>query len=135
MEGRPPPYRPFHGALPPHFVDRSTDELGEQGVVEASLAAFAHGPADPRFHRLVVAGPGMGKTALLRFVCKEAEARLGWACLLHRCVPKQSAIAHLPGLVFESFKLRCPLPSLLPGKSRTGLFGLSSKSSCVIVLV
>jgi hypothetical protein len=112
MEGRPPPYRPFRGALPPHFVDRSTDDLAIPGIVEASFAAFANGPADPRFHRLVIAGAGMGKTALLRFVSQEAEARLGWVSTFHRCGPKKSAIAVLPALVSASLK-RCR-PALAP---------------------
>jgi|SRR5579875_175161 len=113
MEGYPPPYRPFRGALPPHFVDRCTDDIGMLGVVEASLKAFSNGPADPRFHRFVVAGAGMGKTALLRFVCREAEARLGWASVLHRCSPKQSAIGVLGTLVAAAVKRRWQGASLL----------------------
>ena len=48
-----PPYRPFRGADPPHFVDRLEDELGAVGIVATALAAYRRGPGDPRFHRLI----------------------------------------------------------------------------------
>jgi hypothetical protein len=89
----PPPYRPLRGAEPPHFVDRTDGEdIGASGIVAGSIAAFVAGPCDPRFHRLVVSGPAMGKTALLRAIGQEAARRLGWAVAVHRCQTKERAL-------------------------------------------
>ena len=89
----PPPYRPLRGVDPPHFVDRDDPhDVGASGIVAASIAAYAAGPCDPRFHRLVVAGPAMGKTALLRAIGREAASRLGWAVTVHSCRAKERAI-------------------------------------------
>ena len=44
----PPPYRPFRGAPPPHFVDRADAEsIDGAGIVATSLAAYRAGPATP----------------------------------------------------------------------------------------
>ena len=84
MTSCPPPYRPLRGADPPHFVDREdpNDEIAS-GIVAASVAAYAAGPCDPRFHRLVIGGSAMGKTALLRAIGREVASRLGWVVTLH----------------------------------------------------
>lgn len=93
MTSCPPPYRPLRGAEPPHFVDRAEHEdIGTNGIVAGSIAAFATGPCDPRFHRLVVSGPAMGRTALLRAIGREAVRRLGWAVTFHSCRPKERAL-------------------------------------------
>ncbi|MGH9105379.1 MAG: ATP-binding protein [Acidimicrobiales bacterium] len=93
MQNCPPPYRPFRGAEPPHFVERADDDnLGAQGLAAAAVAAWARGPADPRFHRLVVSAPAMGKSALLRALGRQAAKQLGWAVALHRCQPKERAL-------------------------------------------
>ena len=109
----PPPYRPLRGAEPPHFVDRgSDDDMGAAGVVASALDAYRNGPCDPRFHRLVSGGQAMGKTAVLRAVCREAEARLGWAVVFHRCKPKERAMTALVSEVDASVKRRwAGLPS------------------------
>jgi hypothetical protein len=102
----PPPYRPLRGAEPPHFVDRAEGEdIGANGIVAGSIAAFAAGPWDPRFHRLVTSGPAVGKTALLRAIGQEAARRLGWAVSFHSCQPKERALGALAGEI-ESAMLR-----------------------------
>ena len=104
MHSGPPPYRPFRGADPPHFVDRTSEEedLGTSGVVSTALEAYKHGPCDVRFHRLVAAGPAMGKTALLRALCRQVQALLGWAAVLHRCRAKERAMGLLRTQVVAS---------------------------------
>jgi hypothetical protein len=93
MDNRPPPYRPFRGAQPPHFVDRADpEEIGATGIVATCLAACKVGPGDPRFHRLVVSTPALGKTALARAIGGEVAGRLGWVVVFHRCRPKERAL-------------------------------------------
>ncbi len=78
MTNCPPPYRPLRGAEPPHFVDRAEGEdIGANGIVAGSMAAFAAGPCDPRFHRLITSGPPWAE----RHCCAESGRRLraGWA--------------------------------------------------------
>lgn len=100
-----PPYRPFRGAQPPHFVDRyDAADLGFTSMTAAALAAWARGPASPRFHQLVTAPPGMGKTALLRELCRQAEFRLGWAALLHSCRPKERVLGTLAAEVVATIE-------------------------------
>jgi len=109
MTSSPPPYRPFRGADPPHFVDREDpDDVGGHGIVAASLVAFAAGPCDPRFHRLVTAGPGMGKTALLRAVGREVADRLGWAVTFHTCQVKERAIRAVSAEILKTVQRRWP---------------------------
>jgi hypothetical protein len=87
-----PPYRPFRGAEPPHFVDRADEsELPATTFRSSALAAWSGSPSGPRFHQLVVAGSGMGKTALLRSLVGLADAS-GWAAVLHRCRRKERAL-------------------------------------------
>ena len=106
MTNVPPPYRPLRGAEPPHFVDRAEGgDICENGVVAGSIAAFAAGPCDPRFHRLVTSGPAMGRTALLRAIGQEAARRLGWAVCFHSCQPKERALGSLAAEI-ESDNLR-----------------------------
>ncbi len=104
MHSGPPPYRPFRGADPPHFVDRASEEedLGTSGVVSTALEAYKQGPCDVRFHRLVAAGPAMGKTALLRALCRQVQALFGWAAVLHRCRAKERAMGMLRSQVVAS---------------------------------
>jgi hypothetical protein len=93
MTSCPPPYRPLRGAEPPHFVDREDpQDVVANGILAASIAAYAAGPCDPRFHRLIIAEPAMGKTTLLRAIAKAAVRRLGWAVALHSCRPKERAL-------------------------------------------
>ena len=93
MTNCPPPYRPFRGAAPPHFVDRADfEEIGAAGIVATSLAACGAGPVDPRFHRIVVSAPALGKTALARVVGREVASRLGWVVVFHRCRGKERAL-------------------------------------------
>jgi len=90
MSTCPPPYRPFLGAPPPHFVDRAdAEQIGVPGSVAASLAACLAGPGDPRFHQLVVGAPELGKTAQARAVGRQVAARLGWVVSFHRCGRKE----------------------------------------------
>jgi hypothetical protein len=105
----PPPYRPLRGADPPHFVDREdpNDEIAS-GIVAASVAAYAAGPCDPRFHRLVVAGSAMGKTALLRAIGREVASRLGWVVTLHACRPKERAIRAVSTELVRAFQQKWP---------------------------
>jgi hypothetical protein len=106
MTNCPPPYRPLRGAEPPHFVDRAEGEdIGANGIVAGSMAAFAAGPCDPRFHRLVTCGPAMGRTALLRAIGQEAARRLGWAVSFHCCKPKERALGAVAAEI-ESAMLR-----------------------------
>lgn len=105
----PPPYRPFRGAEPPHFVDREDPEDAlASGVLATSIAAFASGPCDPRFHRLMIAGPAMGKTALMRAIGREAAGRLGWAVVFHGCRAKQRAIRAVSGAVMTALEQKWP---------------------------
>ncbi len=93
MSTCPPPYRPFRGAEPPHFVDRpDAGDIGAAGIVAASLAACLAGPGHPRFHQLVVSTPALGKTAQARAVGRQVAGRLGWAVTFHRCRPKERAM-------------------------------------------
>ena len=86
----PPPYRPFRGAPPPHFVDRADAEsIDGAGIVATSLAAYRAGPGDPRFHQLVTSTPALGKTAQARAVARQVSAQLGWVVTFHRCRPKE----------------------------------------------
>jgi hypothetical protein len=98
MTSWPPPYRPLRGADPPHFVDRADEhDMGTRAILTSSTAAYRAGPCDPRFHRLVVSLPAMGKTAMLRAVGRDVADRLDWAVITHRCRPKERAV----GAVFE----------------------------------
>ena len=102
----PPPYRPLRGAEPPHFVDRAEGEdICANGIVPGSMAAFAAGPCDPRFHRLVTSGPAMGKTAVLRAIGQEAARRLGWVVSFHSCQAKERVLGALAAEI-ESAMLR-----------------------------
>ena len=106
MTNCPPPYRPLRGAEPPYFVDRAEGEdIGANGIVAGSMAAFSAGPCDPRFHRLVTSGPAMGKTAVLRAIGQEAAQRLGWAVSFHSCQAKERALGALAAEI-ESAMLR-----------------------------
>src|SRR5271155_1226725 len=106
MTNCPPPYRPLRGAEPPHFVDRAEGEdIGPNGIVAGSLAAFAAGPCDPRFHRLVTSVPAMGKTAVLRAIGQEAARRLGWVVSFHSCQAKERALGAVAAEI-ESATLR-----------------------------
>ncbi len=114
MTSYPPPYRPFRGADPPHFVDREDpDDVGVHGIVAASIVAYAAGPRDPRFHRLVTSGPAMGKTALLRAIGRQVADRLGWAVTFHRCQVKERAIRAVSAEVAKT--LQKQWPTELPG--------------------
>ena len=109
MTSYPPPYRPFRGAGPPHFVDREDpDDVGVNGIVAASIAAYAAGPRDPRFHRLVTSGPAMGKTALLRAIGRQVADRLGWAVTFHRCQVKERAIRAVSTEVAKTLQKQWP---------------------------
>lgn len=103
-----PPYRPFRGAEPPHFVDRADDDLGAATIAAASLAAYRRGPCDPRFHRLVVSGAAMGKTALLRAVTRSAADHLGWVVVFHRCRPKERALRTVAAEVQSALQRKWP---------------------------
>jgi hypothetical protein len=93
MSTCPPPYRPFRGAEPPHFVDRAdAGEIGAAGIVAATLAACGAGPGDPRFHQLVVSAPALGRTAQARAVGRQVAGRLGWVVAFHRCRPQERAM-------------------------------------------
>jgi len=93
MTDLPPPYRPLRGAPPPHFVDRhDEDDPDGPRLVAGAVTAYQRGPADPRFHRLVSAPAGLGKTSLLRTVGREAVRQLGWTVVQHRCRPKQAVV-------------------------------------------
>lgn len=103
MQNCPPPYRPFRGARPPHFVDRPSEEdLCTSGIVGAALHAYRCGPRDPRFHRFVTGGPAIGKTALLGALCHQVEARLGWVSVLHHCLPKERAMVSVASQTIKS---------------------------------
>jgi hypothetical protein len=105
----PPPYRPLRGADPPHFVDRDDpNDLISSGIVVASIAAYAAGPCDPRFHRLVISGPAMGKTALLRAIGREVASRLGWVVTLHACRPKERAICAVSAELVRASQQKWP---------------------------
>ena len=105
----PPPYRPLRGVDPPHFVDRDDPhDLGVSGIVAASIAAYAAGPCDPRFHRLVMGGPAMGKTALLRAIGREAAGRLGWAVTVHSCRAKERAIRAISTELINTLRQQWP---------------------------
>jgi hypothetical protein len=104
-----PPYRPFRGAQPPHFVERAdSTDFGAPSVVAAALSAWAAGPASPRFHQLVISAPAVGKTALLRELCQRAESHLGWAAHLHRCLPKERALGTVASEVIATLARRWP---------------------------
>ncbi|HUC15085.1 MAG TPA: hypothetical protein VMS00_11595 [Acidimicrobiales bacterium] len=109
MTNCPPPYRPLRGAEPPHFVDRAEGEdIGANGIVAGSMAAFAAGPCDPRFHRLITSGPAMGRTALLRAIGQEAARRLGWAVIFHSCQPKERALGSLAAEIEPAMSRQWP---------------------------
>ena len=106
-----PPYRPFRGAEPPHFVERADDDgLGDAVITRCALSAYRRGPADPRFHRLVVSRPGLGKTALLRAVARLATSELGWAVAFHRCHQKERALGRLAGEVLDAGRRHWAVP-------------------------
>lgn len=91
-----PPYRPFLGAEPPHFVDRPDDlAMSGQGLVSATVMACQRPPGGPGSHQLVVGAPGMGKTAFLRQLGRQVGGRLDWAVVLHHCSPKQQVPSSL----------------------------------------
>jgi len=101
----PPPYRPLRGADPPHFVDREDpQDFGAAGIVASAIRAYTSGPCDPRFHRLVIGGQAMGKTALLRAISREATRRLGWAIAVYRCRPKERALRPVSTAVWQSMR-------------------------------
>ena len=78
MSTCPPPYRPFRGAPPPHFVDRAdAEQIGASGIVATSLAACLAGPGDPRFHQLVVGAPDWARPP--RPAPSAARSPTGWA--------------------------------------------------------
>jgi hypothetical protein len=115
-----PPYRPLRGAEPPHFVDRPDDDLGTTGICAASVSAYLRGPSDPRFHRLVVSAPALGKTALLRAVGRQVAVHLDWAVTFHRCRPKQRAVGAVTAEIVASMQGQWPalgsaLASEVPG--------------------
>ena len=89
-------------------MDRPDDELGTAGICAASVCAYMRGPSDPRFHRLVVSAPAMGKTALLRAVARQASARLDWAVTFHRCRPKERALVMVTGEILASLQRQWP---------------------------
>lgn len=104
-----PPYRPFRGAEPPHFVDRADEnDVFGAGIVAAQVNACAAGPCDPRFFGLVTGAPASGKTATVRAVAKEVSARLGWAVVLHRCQAKQRVISTIADEVGASARRSWP---------------------------
>jgi hypothetical protein len=77
-------------------VDRADDgDIGSAGLVAGSVDAYLAGPGDPRFHRVIIGVPGIGKTAALREIGKEAASRLGWAVALHHCRPKERVLGPL----------------------------------------
>ena len=109
MTSCPPPYRPLRGAEPPHFVDRAGDgDIGATGLAAGSAEAYLAGPGDPRFHRVITAAPGLGKTAALRAIGKEAASRLGWAVVLHHCQPKERALGLVADEVGSSVRQAWP---------------------------
>lgn len=109
MNNCPPPYRPLRGAEPPHFVDRAEGEdIGANGIVAGSMAAFAAGPCDPRFHRLVTSGPAVGKTAVLRAIGQEAARRLGWVVSFHSCQAKERALGALAAEIESAMLTQWP---------------------------
>jgi hypothetical protein len=104
-----PPYRPFRGAQPPHFVDRpDEDSFSSTGVAATAVNAYRRGPADPRFHRLVVAGPAMGKTALLRAIARQVATGLDWVVVPHRCRPKERALGTVTSEVLAGLQRQWP---------------------------
>ncbi len=109
MTNCPPPYRPFRGADPPHFVDRADErDLVPSAIVASSTAAYLAGPADPRFHRLVVSEQALGKTAMLRAIAREAADRLGWPVAIHCCRPKERALGAVAGETLAGIQGRWP---------------------------
>jgi hypothetical protein len=92
-----PPYRPQPGIMPPYFVDRETTE-DQCGLVASALESLEAGPDDPRWHRLVVAEPSLGRSAALEVIAGRASRRLGWAAVCHRCRPGQRPLAALADL-------------------------------------
>jgi hypothetical protein len=109
MNSSPPPYRPLRGAEPPHFVDREDpQDVLASGILAASIAAYAAGPCDPRFHRLIIAGPAMGKTVLLRAIGREAAGRLGWAVVFHGCRAKERALGAVSSAVVTGLQRQWP---------------------------
>jgi len=108
----PPPYRPLRGAAPPHFVDRpDANDFDAGGVRAASLAAYMAGPQDPRFHRLVVSEPAMGKTALLRAIGQRAVLELDWAVAVHRCQAKERLFGAVAAAAAASLQRQWPAES------------------------
>jgi hypothetical protein len=109
MTNCPPPYRPLRGADPPHFVDRADErDLVPGAIVASSTAAYQAGPGDPRFHRLVVSEPAMGKTAMLRAIGRETADRLGWAVAIHCCRPKERALGAVASETLASIQGQWP---------------------------
>jgi len=108
MSTCPPPYRPFLGAPPPHFVDRAdAEQIGVPGSVATSLAACLAGPADPRFHQLVVGAPELGKTAQARAVGRLVAGRLGWVVSFHRCGRKERAMGDVADQALAGIQRLC----------------------------
>ena len=113
-----PPYRPLRGSQPPHFVDRAeAGQIDGQGVLASVVAALANGPADPRTHRLLVGGPALGKTALLRSAAAEARRRLGWAVVFHSCRAKQRALGTVVAEAMASMARQWPQYQALMGEA------------------
>ncbi len=108
MSTCPPPYRPFLGAPPPHFVDRAdAEQIGVPGSVATSLAACLAGPGDPRFHQLVVGAPELGKTAQARAVGRLVAGRLGWVVSFHRCGRKERAMGDVADQALAGIQRLC----------------------------
>lgn len=134
MPNCPPPYRPFRGADPPHFVDRtSEEELSMFGIVGAGTHVYQNGPRDLRFHRLVAGAPAVGKTALLRAMCRQVQTQLGWASVLHRCQAKERAMGSLPDEVLTSVNRRWKGARLSSLSSSSSPAGPSGRSKSVFV--
>ena len=131
MTNIPPPYRPLRGAEPPHFVDRAEgDDICENGIVAGSIAAFAAGTCDPRFHRLVTSRPAMGRTALLRAIGQEAARRLGWAVCFHSCQPKERALGPLAAEIESAVLRRWPVHAGRFASESTGFLGTEQRRPC-----
>ncbi|HUB71579.1 MAG TPA: ATP-binding protein [Acidimicrobiales bacterium] len=104
-----PPYRPFRGAAPPHFVDRPDyDDLSAAGLLQMALANYLAGPSDPRFHRLVISESHAGKTALLRHVAQGASEDLSWVTAFHGCRPKELVLWRVAGRLLEAVRAKWP---------------------------
>src|SRR6202034_2702433 len=65
-------------------------------------------PTTPRFHRLLVAGPAMGKTALLRAIARQVATGLDWVVVPHRCRPKERALGTVTSEVLAGLQRQWP---------------------------